>query len=106
MRRLDGPRFADRETAQRELADVADSVRPQLEAARKAASAEAGRRLDQVLKVAGELTADRLRQVRACEVLEGVGGPDAVRLLRAWAAGPAGARLTAEARESLDRLRK
>jgi hypothetical protein len=104
LKRLDGPRFADREKAQKELADVGELIRPRLEAARKGASEELGRRLDQVLKAVDEPTPERLRQVRACEVLEGVGGPDAVRLLRAWAAGPAGARLTTEATESLDRL--
>ena len=68
-------------------------VRPRLEAARKIASEEAGRRLDQVLKSIDEPTPQRLRQIRACEVLEGIAAPDAVRILRAWAAGPPGARL-------------
>jgi hypothetical protein len=58
-----------------------------------------------VLKAADGLTSDQLRQVRACEVLEGVGTPAAVRVLKAWAGGPPGARLTVEAAESLDRLR-
>lgn len=105
LKRLDGPRFADREKAQKELADVADLVRPKLEAARKVATEEAARRLDQVLKAADEMTPEKLRHVRACEVLEGVRTPEAVRALQAWAAGPAGARLTVEARESLDRIK-
>ncbi|MBO0700979.1 MAG: WD40 repeat domain-containing protein, partial [Zavarzinella sp.] len=105
LKRLDGPRFADREQAQKELASVADLVRPKLEAARKAATEEVARRLDQVLKAADEMTAEKLRQIRACEVLEGIGAPDAVRLLKGWAGGPAGARLTLEAKESLDRLK-
>ena len=90
LKGLDAPAFADREKAQRDLAAVADLVRPKLEAARKTASAEAARRLDQVLKAADGLTADQLRQVRACEVLEGVGTADAVRVLKAWAGRPAG----------------
>jgi WD40 repeat protein len=106
LKQLDGPRFADREKAQKELADIGELVRPRLEAARTTATEEAGRRLDQVLKAVDESTPDRLRQIRACEVLEGVGNPEATRLLRAWAAGPAGARLTIEATESLARLRK
>ncbi|MBO0700066.1 MAG: WD40 repeat domain-containing protein [Zavarzinella sp.] len=106
LQRLDGPRFADREKAQKELTDIAELVRPRLEAVRKTASEEAGRRLDQVLKSTEGLTPERLRHIRACEVLEGIGTPDAVRVLRGWAAGPEGARLMQEAKESLARLGK
>jgi len=106
LARLDAPRYADRERAQRELTAVAEWIRPQLEAARKSASEEAGRRLDQILKPVEAPTADHLRQVRACEVLEGVRSADARRLLEPWAAGAAGARMTIEAKESLDRLGK
>jgi hypothetical protein len=66
---------------------------------------EVGRRLDQVLKSIDEVSPDRLRQVRACEVLEGIRSPEAVRLLREWSGGPTEARLTTEAKESLERLR-
>ena len=38
-------------------------------------------------------------------MLEGIHTPDAVRLLRDWAAGPAGVRITLEAKESLERLK-
>lgn len=104
--RLDAAAFADRERAQKELTAVADCVRPKLEAARKAEkSEEVARRLDQVLKTIDEMTPERIRQVRACEVLEGIRTADAVGLLRSWATGPSGARLTIEARESLDRLK-
>src|SRR4029079_6329567 len=51
---LDAPAFADREKAQRELSAAAALIRPKLEPARKLASAEAGRRLDQVLKAVDE----------------------------------------------------
>jgi WD40 repeat protein len=105
LKRLDGPRFADREQAQKELSDVAEPVRPRLEAARKTASEEAGRRLDQVLQHTEGLTPERLRHVRACEVLEGIGTPKAIQQLRSWAEGPEGARLTSEAKESLVRDR-
>ena len=105
LRRLDSPAFADRERAQKELTAAADLVRPRLEAARKAATEETGRRLDQVLKTIDDWTPDRLRHVRACEVMEGIGSPDAKAVLRTWAAGPVGARLTTEATESLGRLK-
>jgi hypothetical protein len=104
LKRLDGPRFADREEAQKELTAVAELIRPRLEAARTGASAEAGRRLGQILTTADAPTPERLRQVRACEVLEAIRTPDAVGLLRKWAAGPDGARLSAEAAESCGRL--
>jgi hypothetical protein len=103
LRGLDAAAFAERERAQRELTAVADLIRPGLEAARKTATEEAGRRLDLVLKAADGWTPDRLRQLRACEVLEGIRTPEAVQLLKAWAAGPAGARLTIEAKASIDR---
>jgi hypothetical protein len=106
VKRLDAPGFAERERAPQELTAAAELIRPKLEAARKAASPEAGRRLGQVRTAADGWTPDRLRQVRACEVLEGVSSPAAARLLGAWAAGPAEARLTTEAKESLDRPRK
>jgi RNA polymerase sigma factor (sigma-70 family) len=106
IKALDAPAFADRERAQKELTAVAELIRPKLEAARKVASEEAGRRLDQILKPAETPTPDQLRQVRACEVLEGLGTTEAVRLLRTWSAGPAGARLTAEAKESCDRIQR
>jgi RNA polymerase sigma factor (sigma-70 family) len=105
LKALDAPAFADRERAQKELVAVAELIRPKLEAARKTASEEAGRRLDQVLKPLESPTPDQLRQIRGCEVIEGIGTAEAVRLLRTWAAGPAGARLTVEANESLARSR-
>jgi WD40 repeat protein len=104
LKDLDAPRFAAREQAQKELAAAADLIRPRLEAAKKGATFEAGRRLDQVLKAADGWTPDQLRQFRACEVLEGVQTPEAIRVLKAWAAGPSGARLTVEAKQSVDRL--
>jgi hypothetical protein len=106
LKRLDGPRFADPEKAQKELGEVAELVRPRLEAARKTASEEAGRRLDEVLKSTEGPTPERLRAVRACEVLEGTATPEAVRVLRAWAGGPVRAILTQEAKESLARFGK
>jgi WD40 repeat protein len=106
LRRLDGPRFADREKALKELTEIADLIRPRLEAARKGATAEAGRRLDEILKAADKWTPDRLRYLRACEVLEGIGTTDAQQVLRTWASGPAGAVLTTEATQSLDRQKR
>lgn len=49
---------------------------------------------------------DRLREVRAVEALEHVGGAEARRLLEALAKGAPAARLTREARAALERLEK
>jgi|GEM_PF-5497639 len=105
LKRLDAPAFADRERAQKELTEVVEWVRPKLEAARATASAEAGSRIEQILSPADRLTFEQLRQVRVCEVLEGIGSAEAVKVLRVWATGPARARLTLAAKESLERLR-
>jgi hypothetical protein len=59
--------------------------------------------LDQVFKSLQSVTPEHIRQIRACEVVEGIGTADAIKLLRTWAAGPEGARLTIEAKESLAR---
>jgi WD40 repeat protein len=104
LKQLDAPAFADRERAQKELTEVVEWVRPKLEAARKKASGEVAQRLDHILKPSESLTPGQLRQIRVCEVLEGIGSAEAVKLLRAWAAGPERARLTIEAKESLERL--
>jgi len=104
LKQLDAPAFADRERAQKELADVVEWVRPKLEAARKKASGEVAQRLERVLKPSESLTPSQLRQIRACEVLEGIRSAEAVRVLRAWTAGPEKARLTIEAKESLERV--
>jgi WD40 repeat protein len=103
LKGLDAAAFAERERSQRDLTAVADLIRPKLETARKTASEEAGRRLDQILKAADGWTPDKLRHVRACEVLEWIGTPEAIGLLRSWAMGPEGAKLTVESKESVAR---
>jgi WD40 repeat protein len=103
LKGLDTAAFAERERAQRDLTAAADLIRPKLETARKTASEEAGLRLDQILKAVDGWTPDKLRHVRACEVLEGIGTPEAIGLLKSWAVGPEGARLTVESKESVAR---
>jgi RNA polymerase sigma factor (sigma-70 family) len=103
LKGLDSPVFAARQQAQKALTAAAELIRPQLEAARKTASVETSRRLDQVLNSSQTPTPERLRQIRACEVLEGIGSTEAVEVLRGWAAGPEGAWLTVEAAMSLAR---
>src|SRR5262249_28670888 len=67
---------------------------------------EAGRRLEKLVQRAADplLAGERLRAVRAIELLEHIGTPEARALLAAVASGAAGARRTEEARESANRL--
>jgi hypothetical protein len=103
LKGLESPVFAVRQQAQQALTAVADLILPRLEAARKATSAETSRRLEQVLNSTQTPTPERLRQLRACEVLEGIGTAEAVAVLRTWAAGPEGGWLTVEATMSMAR---
>jgi RNA polymerase sigma factor (sigma-70 family) len=104
LKQLDSPKFAEREQAHKDLTAVAEMIESHLAAARKGASLETVRRLDLILKSTTDPTPQRLRHVRACEILEGIGTASALQLLQAWAAGPAGSRLTTEAKASLARL--
>jgi hypothetical protein len=105
VKQLDSSKFAEREQAQKELTAIADLIQSPLEEAQKTASLETARRLEKILNSITEPTPDRLRQVRACEVLEGVASAPAANLLQDWAAGPTGARLTTEAQRSFARLK-
>jgi hypothetical protein len=104
---LDGDDFATRERASRELAAFGESavpgVRKRLE---RTASPEVRRRarafLDRFDRA--ELSPARLHQLRAVELLEGVGTPAAKGLLAELAKGAAGAPLTRDAAAALARL--
>jgi hypothetical protein len=50
------------------------------------------------------ITLDQLRQIRAVMVLEWIGDGASKNLLKRWAGGPAGVRLTIEAAAALKRL--
>jgi hypothetical protein len=102
---LDSPQFADREKAQKELTNIAELIAADLASALKGnISAEVHERLEKVLKSTETATPERLRHIRACEVLEAIATPAAVEVLRAWSAGPEKCRLTTEANESLGRM--
>jgi len=51
------------------------------------------------------MTPEKMRAIRACEVLEGLGTPEALSLLEAWARGAPAATLTREATESAARIK-
>jgi RNA polymerase sigma factor (sigma-70 family) len=105
VRDLDSEQFAVRQRATQELERLGPMAEPGL---RKVVagqpSAEVLRRVNQLLaRLEGP---ERLRSLRAVEVLEFIETADARALVTTWAAGVADAPLTKEAAATLDRLRK
>jgi WD40 repeat protein len=104
---LDSDEFAEREEATRRLKELGDLAGPALRAANEGVlSAEARQRVEDVLhKLEGPVEAPQLaRGLRGVEALEHVGSVEARRLLEELAAGAPAARLTREAKASLQRL--
>jgi WD40 repeat protein len=110
IRDLDSETFAVREAASRKLAELGESAGPALrEAARTTTSGEVRRRVGVLL---GRLTSpwqlplggDRLRGVRAVEVLERIGTAEAKAVLAPWRKQTRDPRLAAEAELALARL--
>jgi hypothetical protein len=103
---LDAAEFRKREKATNELAELGELVLPQLRDALAKASPEAHERLNWLIPKAEAMTPDKLRAIRACEVLEGIATSEAKALLAEWAKGASAATLTREATESLERLKR
>jgi RNA polymerase sigma factor (sigma-70 family) len=103
---LDSDRFEQRRKAAEELEKLGELAAPGLRQAMKSPSAEVRRKAEALLAKADSLapSAEALRGLRAVEALEHAGTPEARRLLGALSRGAAGARLTREARLSLERL--
>jgi hypothetical protein len=111
IRELNDPRFTVRETASRELAKLGRQVEPELRRALAGASPEARLRLERLLAAlpgAGGKAHDpgRLRVLRALEVLDLIGTPEARRAVEAVARARAGTALGSEAQGVLGRLKK
>jgi hypothetical protein len=106
---LDSEQFAEREKASSELAKLGESAAPALrEALERDPSVEASRRLNALLEKATSATpsGEPLRDLRAIQVLQFIGTPEARQLLQVLAAGAPDARLTREAKATLGRLTK
>lgn len=108
IRELDDDEFATREAAQKSLAKLGERAAEFLRAAlQQSPSAEAKARLSRLLEVLDTpLTPDRLRCLRAVEVLERIGNAEAKAILADLAQGAAGAHLTIEAKASLARCKR
>jgi len=104
---LDANAQADRDIATRALEAFGELVAPALrQALVEKPSAEAKKRIERLLTLTGspDLPAEHLRQCRAVQALEWMGGSEARRLLRLLAGGEPLAALTRDARAALKRL--
>lgn len=108
IEKLGSSEFAEREAASKELATLAPAAVDQLrQAIGKSDSPEVRARLDVLLSGAREtkLSGEPLRAVRAIEVLERVGTPEARKVLAELASGTPGAKLTRDAGAALTRMK-
>jgi hypothetical protein len=97
--------FATRETAQKELAKLIEMVEPELRGAAKSDSPERRQRANELLTALSRRdNPERLRGLRAVEVLEYIDTPASREVLKALACGAPAARLTADAKAALARL--
>jgi RNA polymerase sigma factor (sigma-70 family) len=106
---LGSPRVVERKAADRELRRLGVRARASLRRALdRKPSLDLTERLEALLKASedGALSSDEVRQVRAVEALEAIGGAEVMALLGEWAKGASGAVLTEEAKASLARLRR
>jgi WD40 repeat protein len=106
---LRSPHFAVREAAEKELGRIGEQAEPIFRRAQQSSSdAEVRRRLESLQEkvVHPETRPEQLRALRAVEVLERIGTDDAKRILAQLATGDSDARLTQDAKASLQRLQK
>lgn len=102
---LDSDDFAAREKATQDLTALGERAESVLRTALPKASAEARRRIEEILaQIDPAASADFRRDLRAVEVLERLGSIDAQNLLKSLAEGDPHARLTHEAKSALEHL--
>jgi hypothetical protein len=108
---LQSDQFAVRDRATKELKDLGEVAEPALRRAlRGDPSLEARRRIEALLELRDRETSEpppeKLRALRAIEILEWAGTADAQEVLRRLGRGQPEVRLTRAARAALDRLAK
>lgn len=106
IRDLDDQAHKVRENASAELLNIGERLLPVFEEALKGKPGlESQRRLEALRNKVGivPLQGERLRAVRAVEVLELIGTPEARQLLQALAKGAPGALITTSAQAAIDR---
>jgi dipeptidyl aminopeptidase/acylaminoacyl peptidase len=107
LKDLDDDRYAVRERAMKELAELGDSAEPILrEQLATSTSPEVRQRVEVLLESVQQTVgdADAVRALRAVEVLERIGNPAARGALDELATGTSGAKLKARAQAALRRL--
>jgi WD40 repeat protein len=104
---LGSDEFAVREAASRELLKLDEQAIPYLEATLKSPeSLEVRLRVQRILeqKQGTAILSEQLRRIRAVMILERIGDDASKNVLKRWAGGPVGSRLTREAAAALKRL--
>lgn len=104
---LDDARFAEREKASKELRTFNELIEPALlQALKNSPSDEVRARVEQLLKRlnAPQLAPAIVRSVRAVEILERIGTPEATQLLKQFANGTPETWLAREAKRALSRM--
>ena len=104
LKDLDSPLFASRDKASERLAELGESVAADLKSAEPQGSAEARHRVKRLLERLQPGSGDRLRELRAVQVLRRVNSAAARDLLRRLASGAPEALLTRAAKEAIGRL--
>ena len=106
--KLDDKQYAVREAASKELVQMRDEIDPILKRwLEKSTSAESRRRIKDVLSRPVPIPAcQALRDLRALDILERIGNAEAQALLKEIATGAPEARLTRDAKASLERLQR
>jgi WD40 repeat protein len=106
---LDNPEFPTREKANAQLEQLHELAAPALRKALSApASAEARRRVEAMLEKLRrrQVPPENLRALRCLELLELIGSPAAIELVRTLSRGAPEAKLTQEAKAAHERLSK
>jgi hypothetical protein len=105
---LDSEEFAKRNAANKELGEFEELAEPAMrEALKEDISAEKRKRLEKLVDITLIVrTPEKLRQLRALEVLEQIGTPEARKLLQTLTKGAPESRLTREAKAALQRLKR
>jgi len=105
---LDHAKFSQRESAARDLADLEERAFPALEEALRAnPSPEKRKRIESLLAAQRIVRSpDRLRELRAVEVLEHIGTPEAKAVVETITRGASESRLTQDAKATLERMRR
>src|SRR5262249_52874072 len=103
---LDNANFGVRKNAMSQLQEIGEASKAALrEALQKKPTLEARQRIEQLLaQMEPAASPDKLRTLRAVQVLEQTGTPEAKLLLQELAAGVPESRLTQETAASLQRL--